>query len=161
MAELGVYRGDFASRINSAFPERTLYLFDTFEGFVTRDKEIEHQHKFSTPNQDFSETSIDLVLSKMPHKDNCIVKKGYFPESSKGLEDNFCFVSIDADLHQPIYEGLKYFYPRLIKGGYIFIHDYNNAGYKGVKDAARRYSRENNISYFPLCDPWGSLIITK
>ena len=32
-AELGVYRGDFAKEINRVFPERKLYLFDTFEGF--------------------------------------------------------------------------------------------------------------------------------
>ena len=33
VAELGVYRGQFASCMNRLFPERTLYLFDTFEGF--------------------------------------------------------------------------------------------------------------------------------
>ena len=32
-AELGVYRGSFARCINALLPERTLYLFDTFEGF--------------------------------------------------------------------------------------------------------------------------------
>ena len=32
-AELGVYKGDFAAEINKAFPDRTLYLLDTFEGF--------------------------------------------------------------------------------------------------------------------------------
>jgi O-methyltransferase len=37
VAELGVFRGDFAARINSVFPERKLYLFDTFAGFDERD----------------------------------------------------------------------------------------------------------------------------
>jgi O-methyltransferase len=34
VAELGVYRGDFASIINALFPDRKLYLFDTFRGFA-------------------------------------------------------------------------------------------------------------------------------
>ena len=33
IAELGVYKGDFAELINLAFPERRLHLFDTFSGF--------------------------------------------------------------------------------------------------------------------------------
>ena len=29
-AELGVYKGEFAKKINKVFPEKKLYLFDTF-----------------------------------------------------------------------------------------------------------------------------------
>lgn len=47
----------------------------------------------------------------------------------KGIEDSFCFVSLDMDLYKPTYEGLHYFYPRLNHGGYIFIHDCRNRGY--------------------------------
>ena len=41
MAELGVYRGEFAKEINKVFPDRTLYLFDTFEGFAEQDCDTE------------------------------------------------------------------------------------------------------------------------
>ena len=161
VVELGVWQGDFASRINFSFSDRKLYLFDTFEGFDHRDIDVDRKNRFSTGQQDFSKTSIDLVLDKMPYKTNCITKKGYFPESLEGLEDIFCFVSIDTDLFQPTLEGLKYFYPRLSKGGYIFVHDYNNFEYSGVKKAVRLYCCENNIGYFPLCDPYGTAIIIK
>src|SRR4029079_18426640 len=33
VAELGVYKGKFARYINQLFPNRKLYLFDTFMGF--------------------------------------------------------------------------------------------------------------------------------
>ena len=33
IAEVGVYKGQFAKYMNEVFPEKTLYLFDTFEGF--------------------------------------------------------------------------------------------------------------------------------
>jgi O-methyltransferase len=84
IAELGVYQGDFAKIINIAFPDRKLYLLDTFEGFDERDVKIEKENGFSMGNQDFSETNVELVLSKMKHKENCIIKKGYFPESIDG-----------------------------------------------------------------------------
>lgn len=33
VAEAGVFQGNFAKVINANFPDRKLYLFDTFEGF--------------------------------------------------------------------------------------------------------------------------------
>jgi O-methyltransferase len=161
VAEVGVYKGQFAKYLNQAFPDRTLYLFDTFEGFDEKDVNIEVKNNYSTGTQDFSNTSIETVLAKMLHKENCVIKKGWFPESLNGLEDNFCFVSLDADLYKPIYDGLEYFYPRLNKGGYIFIHDYNNDRYAGAKQAVREYCNKNGISYTPMSDSWGSAIISK
>ncbi|MCL2682469.1 MAG: TylF/MycF family methyltransferase [Bacteroidales bacterium] len=160
VAELGVFRGEFAKLINIAFPDRKLYLFDTFEGFDEKDVTIEHSPKSNV--EDFSNTSIELVLNKMKYRENCIVKKGYFPQSSEGIEDTFAFVSIDADLYEPIYNGLCYFYPRLNRGGYIFIHDYNDGTtYTRVKEAVKKYCFEHNITYFPLSDHYGSAIIMK
>jgi len=160
-AELGVYKGEFAKYINNAFPDKKLYLFDTFEGFNEADVVIEKTNSFSTGDQDFSNTSVNEVLSKMTNKNNCIIKKGWFPESLNNLEEQFCFVSLDADLYKPIYDGLEYFYPRLNKGGYIFIHDYNNELYTGAKQAVREFCDKNNISFVPMSDTWGSAIIAK
>ena len=41
MAECGVFRGDCTKFINLFFPDRTLYLFDTFGGFEKSDIEYE------------------------------------------------------------------------------------------------------------------------
>lgn len=161
VAELGVFRGRFAEKINLAFPNRTFYLFDTFEGFHSKDVEIDQQKGYSTADVNLSETSVEFVLQRMPHQDKCVVRKGWFPETTTGIEDVFAFVSIDADLCQPILEGLKYFYPRLSPGGYIFVHDYNNAEFKGARQAVQQYCFENGVSYFPLSDYAGSTIIGK
>ncbi len=161
VAEVGVYKGEFAKYINEAFPNRTLYLFDTFEGFNEKDILIEKQNDFSKGDQDFANTSVMEVLSKMKNKEKCIVKKGYFPESLAGLEDTFCFVSLDPDLYKPILDGLEYFYPRLSKGGYIFIHDYNNDLYSGAKKAVREFCAKYQVAYTPITDSWGTVVISK
>ena len=163
VAELGVFQGRFAKYINQAFHDRKLYLFDTFEGFNEKDiKKEENVNGRKGVIHDFSKTNVESVLKKMRYKENCIIKKGYFPETVKDLEDSFVFVSIDVDLYEPIYNGLAYFYPRLKKGGYIFIHDFNDAKiYKGAKIAVKKYCMEHSISYFPLTDGGGSVIIVK
>jgi O-methyltransferase len=161
VAEVGVYKGQFAKYLNKVFPDRTLYLFDTFEGFDAKDIAIEKQNNFSTGNQDFGNTSINEVMGKMSFPEKCIIKKGWFPESLQGQEDTYCFVSLDADLYKPVYDGLEHFYPRLNKGGYIFVHDYNNSGYEGAKRAVREFCDKYGLSFVPMTDTWGSAVITK
>jgi O-methyltransferase len=161
VAELGVYKGKFAKYINNYFPDKTLYLFDTFEGFDDRDKTTETKESFSDGDQDFSNTSVDNVLAIMPYPKQCRIVKGFFPESATGIEDVFCFISLDTDLYEPIYNGLVYFYPRLSKGGYIFIHDFNNDAYKGVRKAVEQFCNENKVVFVPIPDLGGSVIIAK
>ncbi len=161
IAELGVYKGKFARYLNQYFPDRMLYLFDTFEGFDTRDVAKEKKENFSSGNQDFSDTSVAAVLKLMPWPAQCKPVKGFFPESAAAVEDTFVFVSLDADLYEPIYSGLQFFYPKLTKGGYIFIHDFNNDLYKGARKAVEQFCTEQRIGFVPLPDAGGSAIITK
>ena len=122
VAEAGVYRGDFSAYINQFFYDRKLYLFDTFEGFHANDIEVEKEKSFSLRKEGFfGDTSIDIVLSKMTFRDNVIIKKGFFPETTEGIQEKFCFVNLDMDLYQPIKAGLEYFYPRLCGGG-VYIY---------------------------------------
>ena len=162
IAEVGVYKGDFALKLSKLFPKRKLYLFDTFEGFDERD--IALDRKFSNAKKEtFADTSVDLVSKKIPHN-ILAIRKGYFPDTliSDDYKQQFAFVSLDTDLFKPIYDGLSFFYPRLVKGGYIFVHDYNNTEYAGCKEAVNKYIQENNITTIvPISDGWGTLIIVK
>ena len=161
VAEVGVFKGEFASRLNNTFKNHTLYLFDTFEGFDERDAIKEKQEAFSTATQNFADTSVDFVLRKMVDRTKCVVRKGYFPETTNGIEDKFIFVSLDADLYDPILAGLNFFYPRLVSGGYIFIHDYNNMEYKGARKAVKDFCKTHCISFTPLPDVGGTAVITR
>ncbi len=161
VAELGVYKGRFAKYINQFFPDRIFYLFDTFEGFDERDVASETEKNFSSGEQDFSDTSVESVLKLMQFPQKCIPVVGFFPDSAKKISDKFVFVSLDADLYEPIYNGLNFFYPNLVNGGYIFIHDFNNDAYKGARRAVEQFCMEQNINYLPIPDVGGSAIISK
>ncbi|GHV82962.1 hypothetical protein AGMMS50212_03020 [Spirochaetia bacterium] len=166
VAELGVYRGGFARYINMLFPNRKLYLFDTFEGFDSKDVQTEIEKAFSKADEwggggVLTATSIELVMSQMKYPQNVVIKKGYFPDTAKDLNENFVFVSLDVDLFAPTMSGLCFFYPILQKGGCIFIHDYNNKGCSGVKEAVRKFCAEYDVPYFQLADWCGSVIIMK
>lgn len=78
------------------------------------------------------------------------------------MEDQFVFVSLDVDLEDSIYEGLNYFYPRLVHGGYIFVHDYTSKCL-GVEVAVDKYEKAMKciLPKVPLLDVNGTLVITK
>ena len=164
VAELGVFRGDFAKYINEAFPDRKCYLFDTFEGFREDEgqKEKKRGNVLEADLEFHKRTTIEMVMEKMSYPEQIICKKGLFPESLHGLEDTFSFVSIDVDFEQAIYDGISYFYPRLCSGGYIFIHDYNSR-FKGVREAIKRYEIDNGIrlAKVPIPDADGSVVLAK
>lgn len=164
VAEAGVHKGDFACYINQLFYDRKMYLFDTFEGFASSDIQTERNCGYSfKPEGFYSDTSVEIVLKKMPFRDNIVIRKGYFPDTAKGIEEQFCFVSLDMDLYQPIKAGLEYFYPRLAKGGYIFVHDCNigNINYRGARVALLEFCEKNKIGYVMLPDDYCTAVLTK
>lgn len=161
VAELGVYKGRSAMLINKLFPSRKMHLFDTFEGFDPRDLDVEKQKGFSSGNVEFEDTGIEAVLSRMPCREQCVIHQGFFPETVEGFEETFAFVSIDVDLYQPILEGLRYFFPRLTKGGCIFVHDYNHQKFQGAASAVRQFAAESDVTYLPIPDTAGSVAFVK
>lgn len=164
VAELGVFQGEFAQFINAAFPNRKLYLFDTFEGFDERELCLEWGNEYGLfAEQDtHKNTSIELVMMRMKYRDKVVIKQGMFPGSLNGLEEKFAFVSLDCDYEESLFQGMMYFYPRLEKGGYIMMHDYNNF-LTCAKKAIKRYEDEHQIKIpkVPVADAQGSLILTK
>ena len=162
-AELGVYKGAFASRINAAFPERALHLFDTFEGFADADLAAEREGQLSKAKSgDFADTSMALVQSVLPHPEKAIFYKGFFPDTFSACRaERFCFVSIDADLYAPTAAALPIFWERLSPGGVLMIHDVNSTQFTGAKKAVDAFCAEKGILPMPVCDLHGSVILRK
>lgn len=156
-AELGVYKGFFARCINRLLPERRLYLFDSFEGFAP---EACAPEAFQAAHRN---TAMENVLAIQPYPERVTVKPGFFPGSLEGLEERFCLVSLDVDFEEATLEGLRYFWPRLEKGGYLMLHDWGSPSLPGVARALARYEKElgRKIPGVPLCDVGGSLVLCK
>lgn len=164
IAELGVYRGDFASAMSREFPDRRLYLFDTFEGFSSKDLAIEEA--VSGPaghHNDFKDTSEELVRERILYPERAMICKGYFPASipREAEEEKYAFVSLDPDLYEPTKQGLCFFFPRLMHGGVILVHDYNSLQFQGVRRAVDEYLLGYQLSVIPLPDLHGSCVIQR
>lgn len=154
VAEAGVFQGDFAKIINKNYCNKKLYLFDTFEGFNESDIEFEKKGNLSNAKSgDYSSTNEELVIEKMIYPENCIIKKGFFPNTTSEIYDKFCFVNLDMDLYKPTLMGLEWFGDRMVKGGCILIHDYFSETFMGVKEAVDEYLEMHSGLYkLPIGD---------
>lgn len=152
VAEAGVYKGEFAKYINIVFPDKLLYLFDTFEGFV-QEQVYDDKDSLCQTNtwiNALKDNAVEEVLEKMPYKENVKIYKGIFPDTAYTIQEKFAFVNLDMDLYYPIYEGLKIFWEHLLPGGVIFVHDFGN--WDGVTNAVKEFCKENGIGYIWLND---------
>ncbi len=167
VAEVGVFRGTFAKLINEKFKDREIFLFDTFDGF--NEEEIIGEMQSGRCDEIFrdryKETSEDVVLSKLKYPEKCTIFKGSFPDTvtEKVRKSEFAFISLDVDLEESTYLGIQFFYPRIVSGGVLYIHDYNSSHLSGVKKAVERYEEDNHIvlKKIPLADQSGTLVVIK
>jgi O-methyltransferase len=155
LAEVGVWRGDTSRIIHLCAPEKTLYLFDTFEGYPPED--LDHE------DGRFKDTSIEIVRQTIGDLTNVVIKKGYFPETARGLEDEvFALVMLDLDLYKPMRAAIEFFYSRMSPGGYIFVHDYNHhPSGPAVIRAINDFMDDKPEKLIEIPDVWGTIVIRK
>ena len=154
-AEVGVYRGDTSRILHRLAPDRPLYLFDTFEGFPVQDTD--------GPDDRFRETSLELLREMLGDMNHVIVRKGYFPETARGLEnERFAFVMLDVDKYKPTRAGLEFFYSRLSPRGCVMIHDFNSpeSNY-AVAKATEEFMADKPEQLVQLADCGGSVLFHK
>jgi hypothetical protein len=147
LAEFGVFRGDSAEAICRVKMDRPLHLFDTFEGlpgelFEKVDKIDKHSRKYMWANAYRCE--IDQVKDRLKSYPEVYFYKGLFEDTCKQVMDKrFCFVHLDADLYRSIFDGIAFFHPRLVNGGSLLIHNYDD--FVGVRNAVSSFFEEQQI----------------
>jgi O-methyltransferase len=160
MAELGVDKGNSASVLAHGAERlgKTIYLLDTFEGFSERDLVDDEQHLRGT----FADTSLDLVSAHVrgPH---VRYVQGYFPDTAVQIPDDarFCLVHLDCDLYKPFASALEFFWPRLVPGGFLIMHDYTTMHWEGVVKAVDEFFATRPESPIPMPDMGGTVVVRK
>ncbi|HJX50298.1 MAG TPA: TylF/MycF/NovP-related O-methyltransferase [Candidatus Nanoarchaeia archaeon] len=138
IAEIGSYKGGSAKLISEAKGDKSLHLFDNFEGGLPSPGYFDEKGQFS--KGDYS-ASFEKVKDYLKKYNNVYFYKGIFPFTASPIKNKtFSFVHLDLDLYESTKEAIKFFYPRMNKGGIIISHDYIHA--KGVRKAFDDFFRD-------------------
>lgn len=134
LAEVGVYKGGSAKIISSVKKHKKLYLFDTFEG-LPEVKEIDKKGGYYKKQYYGPYKFVKESFEEIP---GVYIYKGLFPKTAGPIKNKkFSFVNLDVDIYKSTWDCLKFFYPRMQRGGVIMSHDYvaSDGSITGVKKA--------------------------
>ncbi|MDR2594955.1 MAG: TylF/MycF family methyltransferase [Fibromonadaceae bacterium] len=170
IAEAGTYRGHFSAYLNRFFPDRKLFLFDTFEGFPDKDIAItvDLENKQLIEKTDVYDYLLrcgneEITCLRCINREKVIIRKGYIPETFEGLDKEiFAFCNIDVDLYKPTLGALQFFLPRMAKNGVILVHDYYNQQFhNGIKKALSEVAEKFLFAELPIGDGYSIAIIPQ
>lgn len=137
--ELGCYEGDTSLLLAELLKgsDTKLWIYDSFEGLPPKSPE-----DFSAAGEAFQEGV--LSVSKREVKARFlranlpvpVIKKAWFSDlTDADLPSRISFAFLDGDLYQSINDSLKLVGDKMVPGGVIIVHDYNNPELPGVTKA--------------------------
>ena len=128
------------------------HIFDSFEGLSSsslKDGDFFFRNDKNRIEQQFSSDEF-FVKNNVLKKFNFVkCYKGWIPNRFKEVKNKkFSIVHIDLCLYKPTLEALKFFYPRLVKGGVIVSNVYNSSVFPGETRAWNEYFKNKNKIFF-------------
>lgn len=156
--ECGVKQGS-ASIIMAKQINRKGYLFDTWNNlphFGKYDAFTESRRKKlrkrirkgkDTYRECIDNLSSNNVLSmcKMIRGDICKTVPKFI--KNKSMDLSVCMLHSDSDLYDPTETALQRFWPYIINGGIILIHDYDTKQWPGIKVCVDKFITDKKISF--------------
>jgi hypothetical protein len=93
--------------------------------------------------------SLEEVKHTLRDCQNVYFYKGLFPATATPVKNTkFSFVHLDVDIYKSTLECLKFFYPRMNRGGIIISHDYFFAD--GVRQAFHEFFTDKPEPIIPI-----------
>ena len=153
IAELGVFKGEFALKIDELCEPKELILIDSWSGTHLYSGDENGNHKNGVREYYTGEELYNITLKNV-ELCKCAVTTIRLTTDVLGTfsNDTFDMIYIDADhSYEGVLKDLKNAYKKIKNGGYIMGHDYEHNMHKtnnnynfGVKQAVDEFCREYN-----------------
>ena len=141
--ELGCYKGDTSLMLAEVVEKpvenfvKKLWIYDSFEGLPEKQTADE-----SAVGENFKQG--ELYVSRREVKERFlraglavpVIKKAWFKDlTEEDLPEEIAFSFLDGDFYESIRDSLRLVGPRMVSGGVVIVHDYNNPALPGVAKA--------------------------
>jgi O-methyltransferase len=154
---------------------RKMWLFDSFEGLpVATEHDDYYDELFKPDNKSAAilapgyckgsyEEVQNLLFAKLRlNRKNIFLVKGWFQDTLPKVKDNvgpISFLRLDGDWYESTKCCLENLFDNVVKGGYIYIDDYETVG--GCKKALQEFLNSRGISVRFIYDNRGGVYFKK
>lgn len=136
--------------------DRKFYLFDTYCGLVP--EQVTEEDRAARRN--YYTDSYEFVMESFRDYNNVVIVKGVVPDSLVTVDiEKVAYLSIDMNCTQPEVAALRYFWPKMARGGMVVLDDYGFSGHEAQKKGADEFATENDVEILQL--PTGQGLIIK
>lgn len=122
-------------------PAKKLWIYDSFEGLPEKSEEDQ-----SALGENFR--GGELFVTKREVKERFlraglavpVIKKAWFADLTEAdLPEKIAFSFLDGDFYESILTSLRLIWGKMVPGGVVIVHDYNNPALPGVKKAVDEF----------------------
>jgi O-methyltransferase len=158
--ECGVNRGGFSRMLAdyvglAAFPDKKLYLVDTYCGFPERDRAAAREKGIG---ERYSE-SYEAVKQTFAPFPNAVLIRGAVPDILEEVPARrVCYLSIDLNTVEPSIAAAAHFWPLMSPGGVILLDDYGFVFFRDQKIAFDAFAATIGVEILMLPTGQGLLI---
>jgi O-methyltransferase len=133
VVECGSFKGGSATNLSLVCKlcDRRLEIFDSFAG-LPEPKEVDKEHRIVSIHEVHTyekgawKGALEEVkgnITKYGYVELCTFNKGYFDETLPHFKKKVIFAFLDVDLRDSLETCLKYLWPLLQNGSYVFTHE--------------------------------------
>jgi O-methyltransferase len=145
--EFGCFLGTtslFLSRLIG--DDKNLWVYDSFEGLPDKTTQDESPAGFAFKKGELLATKKQFILNyKKANLKLPIITKAWFSDlQAKDVPDKIAFAFLDGDYYGSIKTSLKLVAPKMVKNGFILVHDYGRVTLPGPKIAVSEFLQCNN-----------------
>ena len=149
--EMGCYRGDTSLLLADILKDssKKLWMYDSFEGLPEKSEFDESalgvQFKAGELGVTKREVKLRFLKAGLPVP---VIKKAWFRDlTGDDLPEKIAFSFLDGDFYESIRDSLKLVVPKMVDGGVLVVHDYNNPALLGVKKAVDEWMLGKNVDF--------------
>lgn len=152
VVEFGCFEGTaslFLQReLEKRTSEKTLHLYDSFQGLPEKTKEDASQVGVQFKEGELNASKRNLETNfKKANLELPEIHRGWFYEfTDKDVPQSISFAFLDGDFYESILDSLKLVWPRLSSGAVIVVDDYTSVALPGVKKAVDAWSKDHKFS---------------
>ena len=147
-AEIGVWYGTtFMPMVEIARQtNHKIHAVDSFCGLAER---TARDNIKMYPKGALSTNGTHIIKSLIkPYRDITTIHEGFIPDVFSGMEHiQFSFVHLDVDHYQPTLDSLVFLWERMVKGGIIVCHDWDEDSKECAAGAIKDWMQDESVDY--------------
>lgn len=153
IVECGVYNGDSLAAIASVLPGRSVWAYDSFQGFPAGNPIMDDEVALGLEGAVAG--SPDVVFERLEGLyESLHIREGWFEDTFRmQLPEKIAFLSIDCDLYDSVRLVLHTLAPRVVPGGIITLDDWSC--FIGCRRAYHHWISEHSLDA-PLLRTFGT-----